>query len=58
MSKEVEGTEAEEKNKINHESTKEGKHEIQIFRVFIFSCFRDKKFFISNLSVNFRENPW
>jgi len=39
MSKEAEGTEAEEKNKTNHESTKEGKHEIQIFRVFVIKSF-------------------
>ena len=31
--------------KDNHENTKEGKHEILIFfRIFVFSCFRDKFF--------------
>jgi len=37
-----------QKNKSNHESTKEGKHEMLIifYRVFVFSCFRDKEFLL------------
>ena len=36
--------------RINHENTKIGKHEIFLcFRVFVISCFRDKKVFSQNV---------